>query len=128
MLTTLQLSQLAAAAWSGPTAAVFASIEHYAAAVGDYTATTYAVSYHVGGVCHLGRAACPFEAVAAAVQHYAAGIQAEAARQLAIAQAATRFARRVLATVGGQLVGRPPRAVGFACRARRHRCARVTHA
>ncbi|NML65917.1 hypothetical protein HHL22_11940 [Hymenobacter sp. RP-2-7] len=128
MLTTLQFAQLATAAWSGPSAAVFANIEHYTAAVGDYTATTYAVSYHVGGVCHIGRAACPFEAVAAAVQHYVAGIQAQAARQLAAAQAATRHTRRVLATVGGQLAGRPPRAAGFACRARRHRCARLAHA
>lgn len=128
MLTTLQFSQLATAAWSGPAAAIISGIEHYAAAAGDHATTTYMVSYHVGGVCHLGRAACPFAAVAAAVLHYTAGIEAEAARQLASAQAARRFARRVLATVGGQLVGLPPRAAGFACRARRHRCARVVHA
>ncbi len=128
MLTTLQFSQLAAAAWSGPAAAIIASIEYYAAAVGDHTSTTYSASYHVGGVCHMGRAECPLAAVAAAVLHYTAGIEAEAARQLASAQAARRFARRVLATVGVQLAGRPPRVAGFACRARRHRCPRLLRA
>lgn len=128
MLTSVQFSQLAAAAWSGPAAAIIASIEHYAAAAGDHASTTYSASYHVGSVCHMGRAECPLAAVAAAVQHYTAGIEAEAARQLASAQAARRFARRVLATAGGQLVGRLPRVAGFACRARRHRCPRLLRA
>jgi hypothetical protein len=128
MLTSVQFSQLAAAAWSGPAAAIIASIEHYAAAAGDHTSTTYSASYHVGGVCHMGRAECPFVAVAAAVLHYTAGIEAEAARQLAGAQAAHRFARRVLATVGGQLAGRPLRVAGFARRARRHRCTHLLRA
>jgi hypothetical protein len=128
MLTSVQFSQLAAAAWSGPAAAIIASIEHYAAAAGDHASTTYSASYHVGGVCHMGRAECPLAAVAAAVQHYTAGIEVEAARQLASAQAARRFARRVLATAGGRLAGRPLRVAGFACRARRHRCLRLLHA
>ncbi|MDJ0364856.1 hypothetical protein QMK33_06800 [Hymenobacter sp. H14-R3] len=128
MLTSVQFSQLAAAAWSGPAAAIIASIEHYAAAAGDHASTTYSASYHVGGVCHMGRAECPLAAVAAAVQHYTAGIEAEAARQLASAQVARRFARRVLATLGGQLAGRPLRGAGFACRARRHRCLRLLRA
>ena len=125
MLTSVQFSQLAAAAWSGPAAAIIASIEHYAAAAGDHTSTTYSASYHVGGVCHMGRAGCPLAAVAAAVGRYTAGIEAEAARQLATAQAVRRFARRVLATAGVQLAGRPLRVAGFARRARRHRCHRL---
>lgn len=95
MFTPLQLSQLAAAAWSGPSATIIAGVEHYAAASG-HTATTYTVSYHVGQVCYLGRTESPFTAIAQAASRFAAegatisegaSVQAHAARTVAAAEA-----------------------------------------
>ena len=124
MFTTLQFSQLAAAAWSGPAAAIIASIEHYVAQAGDHTTTSYIASYHLGGICYMGRGECPFEAVAAAVHRYAVSIEALAAQQQAAARAAMRHARRALAAASSRLASHPVRP-GFAGRALRHHCARV---
>jgi len=68
MLTSIQFSQLAQAAWSGTT--FFASIISYRSAAG-YAATSYRVSYHpgeVGSQCFQEERPCPFAAVLAAVQ------------------------------------------------------------
>lgn len=95
MFTPLQLSQLAAAAWSGPSATIIAGIEHYAATSG-HTATTYSVSYHIGQVCYLGRTESPFTAITQAASRFAiegatlsegASVQAHAARTVAAAEA-----------------------------------------
>ena len=67
MFTPLQFSQLAAAAWRGPAAAIIAGAQHYVSPTGEYTTTTYCASYHIGGVCYMGREACPFAAVQAAL-------------------------------------------------------------
>lgn len=95
MFTPLQLSQLAAAAWSGPAATIIAGVEYYAATSG-HTATNYTVSYHIGEVCYLGRAESPFAAITQAAGRFAAegaalaegaGVQAHAARTVAAAEA-----------------------------------------
>ena len=68
MLTSVQFTQLAQAAWSGTT--FFASIISYRSAAG-YAATSYRVSYHpgeVGSPCFQEERPCPFAAVLAAVQ------------------------------------------------------------
>ncbi|GGG35693.1 hypothetical protein [Hymenobacter glacieicola] len=118
MLTTLQFSQLVAAAWSGPAAAHHATISHYVAP-GGYQATQYQVAYHPSqGGCHYAQQECPFQAVAAAVAAaYAAGVP------VCRHHAQGTIARTAAALCGVQLL-RP----GFACRARRHRCARLHHA
>ncbi|WP_223653157.1 hypothetical protein [Hymenobacter psoromatis] len=72
MLTSVQFSQLAQAAWSGTT--FFASIVSYRSATG-YAATSYRVSYHpgeAGSPCFQEERPCPFAAVLAAVQAAAA--------------------------------------------------------
>lgn len=63
MLTSVQFTQLAQAAWSGTT--FFASIVSYRSAAG-YAPTSYRVSYHpgeVGSPCFQEERPCPFAAV-----------------------------------------------------------------
>ena len=121
MLSSLQFSQLAAAAWAGPAPlATIAGISHYQAASG-YQATCYTVSYHFGTALYsapVEAQQCPFQAVASAVA-------AAAAAGVAVSRphAQRTIARTAAALCGVQLV-RP----GFACRARRHRVARRLHA
>ena len=70
MFTPSQLSQLAAAAWSGPSASRFATIAHYTNEAGDYTTTNYSVSYHPHGStgpCYQAAEPCPFAAVRVAL-------------------------------------------------------------
>ena len=116
MFTALQLSQLAAAAWSGPAAAHFATISHYQAPDG-YARTQYSVSYHVGTVCHLAQAPCPFEAVAAAVRTFAAAQPHPSLTAALVVAHATRVLRKAAAAFAGAPLPRP----GFAARARRRR-------
>ncbi len=84
------------------------------------TQASYHVSIRQGQPesCFMQQASCPFEAVAAAV---AAASQAGVPVSRHHAQ---RAIARHAATFAGLLVARP----GFACRARRHRCARLRHA
>lgn len=123
MFTALQFSQLVAAAWSGPAAAHFATISHYVAP-GGYAATTYCASYHFRTrpgqpeSCFMQQAACPFEAVAAAV----------AAASLAGVPVCRRHAQQAIARHAATFAGLQLVRPGFACRARRHRCARLLHA
>lgn len=66
MFTPLQFSQLAASAWPGPSASRFATIAHYSNEAGDYTTTSYSVSYHPHGAtgpCYQAMEPCPFAAV-----------------------------------------------------------------
>ena len=70
MFTPSQFSQLAATAWSGPSASRFATVAHYTNSAGDYTTTSYSVSYHpegATGVCYQAAEPCPFAAVRAAL-------------------------------------------------------------
>ncbi|WP_151087432.1 hypothetical protein [Hymenobacter baengnokdamensis] len=72
MLTSVQFTQLAQAAWPGTT--FFASIVSYRSACGHAT-TTYRASYHpgeAGSRCFQEERPCPFAAVLAAVQAAAA--------------------------------------------------------
>ncbi|MBB4601962.1 hypothetical protein HNQ93_002469 [Hymenobacter luteus] len=118
MLTPLQFSQLVSAAWSGPAVAHHATISHYVAP-GGYHYTQYQVSYHPSqGGCHFSQQECPFQAVAAAVAAAAA-----AGVPVSRHHAQRTIARTVAALCGVQLT-RP----GFACRARRHRVARLLYA
>ena len=122
MFTALQFSQLVAAAWSGPAASHIASVSHYVAPSG-YTHTLYQVSYHVSlqpgqpESCFYQQAACPFEAVAAAV----------AAAALAGVPVCRRHAQRAIACHAATFAGVRAGRAGFACRARRHRCARLRY-
>lgn len=70
MFTPLQFSQLAASAWPGPSASRFATITHYSNEAGDYTTTSYSVSYHPSGAtgtCYHAAEPCPFAAVRVAL-------------------------------------------------------------
>ncbi|MFD2786182.1 hypothetical protein [Hymenobacter rubripertinctus] len=116
MFTALQLSQLAAAAWSGPAASHFATISHYHAPDG-FARTQYSVSYHVAGLCHLGQALCPFEAVAAAVRTFAAVQPHPSLTAALVVVHAARALRKAAAAFSGAPLPRP----GFAARARRRR-------
>ncbi|UYZ60201.1 hypothetical protein [Hymenobacter latericus] len=120
MLTPLQFSQLVSAAWSGPAVAHHATISHYVGATG-YQATQYQVSYHIGGECFIApwqAQECPFQAVAAAVA-------AAAAAGIPVCR---RHAQRAISRTVWGLTGAPAIRSGFACRARRHRCATLRHA
>jgi len=69
MFTPVQFSQLVAAAWFGPAAARFATIEHYTSINGNHQATRYRASYLPGvpgeAGCYQVSEPCPFAAVAA---------------------------------------------------------------
>jgi len=69
MFTPFQLSQLAAAAWFGPTASHISSIQVHAPAGRAVLAPKYTVSYHTltGGMVAYAELACPFGAVAQAL-------------------------------------------------------------
>lgn len=121
MLTTLQFSQLAAAAWAGPAPlAIIAGISHYQAACG-HQATNYSVSYHFATALHcapLVAQQCPFQAVAAAV----------AAAAAAGVPVSRHHAQHVISRTAAALCGVQLTRPGFACRARRHRVAHRLHA
>ncbi|SHL75518.1 hypothetical protein [Hymenobacter psychrotolerans] len=120
MFTTLQFSQLIAAAWAGPVAGHSAAIVHGVLPSG-HQYTQYQVSYHVGGACYISTydaQQCPFQAIASAVAAAAAaGVQVSRHR-------AQHIISRTAAALCGVQLTRP----GFACRARRHRVARRVHA
>lgn len=119
MLTPLHFSQLAAAAWSGPAATVQASAST-CLLTGGFLSVYYSVTYTVGGVMFssLACCACPFQAVAAAV----------AAAAAAGTPVCRRHAQRTIAREAWGLAGGLAFRPGFACRARRHRCASLRHA
>ncbi|SDY30178.1 hypothetical protein [Hymenobacter psychrophilus] len=122
MFTALQFSHLAAAAWSGPAACIWATASYYQAP-GGYTQTQYSTSYHVGQACYYAQAACPFEAIAAAVRAFAAvQPQPSLPAVLAVAHAA-QVLREAAAALAGHPLS-PARAArpGFAGRARARRC------
>ncbi|UOQ81006.1 hypothetical protein [Hymenobacter sp. 5414T-23] len=118
MLTPLQFSQLVSAAWSGPAVAHYATISHYVAPSG-YQVTHYQVSYHPSpGTCHYAQQECPFLAVAAAVATAAA----------AGVPVSRCHAQHIISLTAASLCGVQLLRPGFACRARRHRVARLHHA
>ena len=99
MFTPQQFSTLAAAAWSGPAASRFATIGHYSNEAGDYTTTSYCVSYHphgASGPCYQGSQPCPFAAVQAALDKAATAgvlpVAAIVAGTAIVQQAAAAFA------------------------------------
>ncbi|WP_345224146.1 hypothetical protein [Hymenobacter koreensis] len=121
MLTHLQFHTLAVAAWAGPV--LKACHIGIAGTPGHFT---YQVCYFLPGwqpgaeQGFYGAAGhgCPFQAVAAAVAAAAA-----AGVPVCRRHAQRTIGRTVVALCGAQAI-RP----GFACRARRHRCARLHHA
>ena len=122
MLTSLQFSQLAAAAWAGPAAGHIAAISHSVLSCG-HQVTQYQVSYHVAfhspqPVCYFAAQQCPFQAVAAAV----------AAAAAAGVPVSRTHAQHVISRTAAALCGVQLTRPGFACRARRHRTARLFHA
>ncbi|TYZ12627.1 hypothetical protein FY528_04850 [Hymenobacter lutimineralis] len=119
MLTPLQFSQLAAAAWAGPASIVQATISTCQLFSG-HLITYYTVSYTSGGAVFLSPlcSTCPFQAVAAAV----------AAAAAAGVPVCRHHAQRAIARTAAALCGVQLTRPGFACRARRHRCASLRHA
>ncbi|SNR52967.1 hypothetical protein [Hymenobacter mucosus] len=123
MLPHFQFAQLATEAWAGPAlSAVHVAIS------GPAGAPSYQVCYFVVSTtaphswvlyqaCGL---ACPFAAIAAAVAAWAASCPGGACYE-------RRHAQRVITAAAAQWAGLQFTRHGFACRARRHRCARLLH-